>query len=76
VAGEKEGYWLTVDLEAQRVSGPDGLNYRFEIDAHRKHRLLLGLDDIGASLEHADEIRAYEQRRRAEAPWLFEDLAV
>jgi len=66
-----EGYTLTVDLENQTITKPDGTVIPFEIDAFRKHRLLEGLDDIGLTLEHADEIRAYEERRRKEAPWLF-----
>ncbi len=66
-----EGYRLLVDLEAQSVTTPSGEAFRFEVDAERKHRLLEGLDDIGITLQHVDEIRAYEARRRAEAPWLF-----
>jgi 3-isopropylmalate/(R)-2-methylmalate dehydratase small subunit len=73
---EKTGYRLAVDLPLQTVTTPEGRAYRFEIDPHRKERLLKGLDDIGATLEHSGEIRAYEQCRRGEAPWLFEDLAV
>lgn len=65
------GYELTVDLEAQSVTTPSGQSFSFEIDAFRKHNLLRGLDDIGLTLEHADEIKAYEARRAAEAPWLF-----
>ncbi len=66
-----EGYTLTVDLENQTITKPDGSVIPFEIDEFRKHRLLEGLDDIGLTLEHADEIRAYEERRKKEAPWLF-----
>jgi 3-isopropylmalate/(R)-2-methylmalate dehydratase small subunit len=65
------GYKLTVDLAAQTVSTPTGASFRFEIDAFRKHCLLNGLDDIGLTLQHVDEIKAYEERRRQEAPWLF-----
>ncbi|HEX7045511.1 MAG TPA: 3-isopropylmalate dehydratase small subunit [Burkholderiales bacterium] len=65
------GYTLTVDLPAQTVTTPDGAAFRFEIDAFRKRCLLQGLDEIGLTLEHADAIRAYEARRRQEAPWLF-----
>ena len=65
------GYRLSVDLAAQTVTTPSGECFGFEIDAFRKHRLLNGLDDIGITLQHADEIRAYESRRREEAPWLF-----
>lgn len=66
------GYRLQIDLPAQRVLRPDGHAYPFEVDAFRKHCLLEGLDDIGLTLQHAEAIRAYEQRRRGEAPWLFE----
>ncbi len=65
------GYRLTVDLTAQTVTLPSGAVFRFEIDAFRRHCLLNGLDDIGLTLQHVDEIRAYEARRRQEAPWLF-----
>ncbi len=67
----EEGYSLTVDLAAQTITRPDGEVIAFEIDAFRKHRLLNGLDDIGLTLEHVAEIRAYEEKRRQEAPWLF-----
>lgn len=66
-----EGYRLAVDLESQTVSTPDGEAFGFAIDPFRKHCLMNGLDEIGLTLEHADEIRAYEARRRVEAPWLF-----
>jgi len=66
------GYRLTIDLEAQRVITPDGESYAFDVDAHRKMCLSQGLDDIGLTLRHVDAIRVYEQRRRVEAPWLFE----
>lgn len=66
------GYRLTVDLSAQTVTTPDGTAFRFEIDSFRKHCLLHGLDGIGLTLQHVDEIRAYEGRRRADAPWLFQ----
>ena len=67
-----EGYRLKIDLAAQTVTTPTGESFSFEIDAFRKHCLLNGLDDIGLTLEHADKIRAYETKRRAEAPWLFD----
>lgn len=66
-----EGYQLTVDLEAQTVSTPDGKSINFEVEEFRKHCLLNGLDDIGLTLQHVGDIRAYETRRGAEAPWLF-----
>ena len=69
--GAHEGYRLTVDLGSQTVTTPSGETFSFEIDAFRRHCLLNGLDDIGLTLEHVAEIRAYEARRRNEAPWLF-----
>jgi 3-isopropylmalate/(R)-2-methylmalate dehydratase small subunit len=66
-----EGYTLQVDLAAQTVTTPAGRVLRFEIDQFRKNALLQGLDNIGWTLSHSDEIAAYEQRRKQEAPWLF-----
>ncbi len=71
----QEGYELTIDLETQSVTTPSGQVLNFEIDAFRKHCLLNGLDDIGLTLQDADAIRDYEQRRAAEAPWLFRSAA-
>jgi 3-isopropylmalate/(R)-2-methylmalate dehydratase small subunit len=65
------GYRLVIDLAAQQVVAPDGAVFAFDIDAFRKHCLLNGLDDIGLTLQYVDDIRAYEARRRQEAPWLF-----
>ncbi|HHO81728.1 MAG TPA: 3-isopropylmalate dehydratase small subunit [Halothiobacillus sp.] len=67
----KAGYQLTVDLEAQVVRREDGTEHPFKVDPFRRECLLKGLDDIALTLQHADEIRAYEARRRQEAPWLF-----
>lgn len=66
-----EGYQLEIDLAAQQVTTPSGEKIGFEIDAFRKHCLLNGLDDIGLTLEHADAIKAYEAKRKEQAPWLF-----
>ena len=66
-----EGYQLSVDLEAQTVTTPSGEAFSFEVGPFRKHCLLNGLDDIGLTLQHVDEIKAYEERRKKEAPWLF-----
>lgn len=65
------GYQLTVDLPEQKVITPSGQAFDFSIDDFRKYCLLHGLDDIGLTLQHADEIHAYETRRKHEAPWLF-----
>lgn len=65
------GYTLRVDLERQTVTTPGGESFGFDVDAHRKHCLLNGLDDIDLTLQQADKIQAYEERRKLEAPWLF-----
>ena len=66
------GFKLTIDLEQQTVATTDGGTvFRFDVDAFRKHCLLNGLDDIALTLNHADEIRAFEAKRKAEQPWLF-----
>jgi 3-isopropylmalate/(R)-2-methylmalate dehydratase small subunit len=70
-----EGYRLTIDLDKQVVVTPSGQSFSFEIDAFRKHCLLNGLDDIGLTLQDADAIRAYEAKRAAEAPWVFNAIA-
>ncbi|MCK9388520.1 MAG: 3-isopropylmalate dehydratase small subunit [Sulfuritalea sp.] len=70
-----EGYRLRVDLETQTVRNPSGEWFSFDITPHRKHCLLNGLDEIGLSLQHADEIRAFEARHKAAQPWLFALLA-
>lgn len=66
-----EGYELNVDLESQTITKADGTTINFDVDEFRKHRLLNGLDDIGLTLQHTDDIKAYEKRRSQEAPWLF-----
>src|SRR5260221_5605313 len=70
-AEANEGYTLQVDLAEQTVTTPAGRVLRFEIDQFRKNALLQGLDNIGWTLSHSDEIAAYESRRKQEAPWLF-----
>jgi len=65
------GYKLKVDLEQQTITSPDGTVYKFDVDAHRKHCLLNGLDDIGLTLQHVDDIKAFEQKHRAAQPWLY-----
>jgi len=69
-----EGYRLNVDLDAQTITTPGGEVISFEVDEFRKYCLLNGLDDIGLTLQHEDEIRAYEQHRRVDAPWLFDGI--
>ena len=66
------GFRLSIDLEKQSVSTVDGsMTMRFEVDGFRKYCLLNGLDEIGLTLRHADKIRAFEARRKAQFPWYF-----
>jgi 3-isopropylmalate/(R)-2-methylmalate dehydratase small subunit len=62
---------LTVDLESQTISRPDGEKIHFEIDPFRKHCLLNGLDDIGLTEEKGSDIAAYEQKAKQSRPWVF-----
>ena len=65
------GYRLTIDLERQSISTADGsTSFSFDIDPFRKQCLLNGWDDIGLTLQHADEIRAFEARHLQQQPWL------
>jgi len=66
-----EGYRLAVDLPAQTITTPDGEAIPFEVDPFRKDCLINGLDDIGLTLRHVEDIRAYETQRKTRAPWLF-----
>ncbi len=66
------GFKLRVDLDSQTVSTADaGQVMRFDVDAFRKYCLLNGLDEIGLTLRHADKIREFEARRKAQHPWYF-----
>ncbi len=60
---------LTVDLEAQEITGPDGGKISFEIDAFKRHCLLNGLDDIGLTLEKVTAIDSFEKSNAASRPW-------
>lgn len=70
-AESAEGYQLTVDLQTQTVTRPDGVQYSFDIDAFRKHCLYNGLDDIGLTLQDAEAIKAFEAQHQQSQPWLF-----
>lgn len=65
------GFELSIDLETQTVSDESEKISSFEIDAFRKHCMINGLDDIALTLQHADEIKTYEDNRKQTAPWLF-----
>jgi len=67
----QEGYSLTVDLAAQTITTPGGESISFKVDEFRKYCLLNGLDDIGITLQNADEIRAFETRWKQSSPWYF-----
>jgi 3-isopropylmalate/(R)-2-methylmalate dehydratase small subunit len=67
----KEGYRLAVDLEDQSVTTPSGDTFKFDIDPFRKHCIMNGLDDIGLTLAHAEEIKDFEQKHKQAQPWLF-----
>ena len=66
-----DGYRLTVDLPGQTVTRPSGERFTFNLDPFKKESLLKGLDNIGWTLQHADDIARYEARRRQETPWVF-----
>ncbi len=61
---------ISVDLERQVVVRPNGEEIAFEVDAFRKHRLLLGLDDIGETMQRGAEIDRFESERAAAQPWM------
>ena len=67
-----EGYRLIIDLEAQSVQTPIGDSFFFDIDPFRKYSLLNGLDEIGLTMQHAEQIAAFEARHAASQPWLFQ----
>ena len=61
---------FTVDLPSQRIIGPDGFAVGFDIPAADRMRLMEGLDDIGLTLKHRDEVATWEKRMAGEQPWL------
>ncbi len=67
----EEGYSLEVDLPRQVITRPDGSTIEFDVDSFRKHCLIEGLDDIGITLQDAEDIRSFEKRWRRTAPWTF-----
>ena len=67
---QADDYQLSIDLEQQIVVNRDGIQMPFEIDEFRKYCLLNGLDDIGLTLQHAEQIKAFEQDYYQRCPWL------
>lgn len=70
-AGAKEGATLTVDLESQTVTSPEGQVFGFEVSPFYRERLLNGLDDIGWTLQFADKIASFESGYHSSRPWMF-----
>ena len=70
-ASDRENPVLTVDLEAQAITRPNGAVIRFAIDEFRRDCLLNGLDDIGLTMQKVDRIDAFEARQREQQPWLY-----
>src|SRR5712671_492038 len=70
-AGKGANVVMTIDLETQTITRPDGEKVHFEVDAFRKHCLLNGLDDIGLTEQKSAEIGAYEEKARLARPWQF-----
>ena len=60
---------ISIDLEAQEITGPDGGVIKFDVDAFKKHCLLNGLDDIGLTLQKVDKIKEFEARKKIAQPW-------
>lgn len=71
---EKPGAAVTVDLEKQTVTAPDGVAYPFEFDPFRKETLLKGQDDVGLTLGYIEQIKAFEQKAELETSWLVPRL--
>ncbi|HEY1727372.1 MAG TPA: 3-isopropylmalate dehydratase small subunit [Candidatus Baltobacteraceae bacterium] len=63
---------MHVDLEAQRITTPDGVEFHFEIEPMRRRMLLEGLDAVGVTLLQADKIEAFEKQARARRPWMYD----
>lgn len=65
-----QDYQLTIDLDNQVVINSEGTQFPFEVDEFRKHCLLNGLDDIGLTLQYAEQIKSFEQQYYKRSPWL------
>jgi 3-isopropylmalate/(R)-2-methylmalate dehydratase small subunit len=66
-----DGSEFTVDFENLQITAPGGSVTEFELDATRRHNLLNGLDDIALTLQHIDKIKAFEEKQKAQQPWLY-----
>ena len=70
-AGRGANATMTVDLESQEITNPDGGAIAFDVEAFRKHCLLNGLDDIGLTMQKAGRIDTFEAAQKASQPWLY-----
>ncbi len=70
-AESQEGYQLSIDLDSQTITRPNGETISFDVEPDRKHSLYNGLDDIGITLQQEASITEYEAARKQRAPWLF-----
>ena len=70
-AGRGANATLTVDLENQVITGPDGASVTFDLDPFHKHCLLNGVDDIAQTLEKTEKIDDFEARQKEAQPWLY-----
>ncbi|NQW01972.1 MAG: 3-isopropylmalate dehydratase small subunit, partial [Rhodospirillales bacterium] len=61
---------LSIDLESQSITGPDGGEVKFEIDEFKKYLLLNGLDDVGLTMQKGDKVASFEDKQKASQPWL------
>lgn len=62
---------MTIDLENQEITGPDGGTIKFDVDPFKKHCLMNGLDDISLTLQKSDAVNRFEDRQKAAQPWLY-----
>ena len=73
-SADSEGVNLTIDLDSQQVTLPDGASVDFSVDPFRRHCLLEGLDDIGITLQREDAISTFERNHQRMQPWLFNEV--
>jgi len=71
VAPDPQQRRLTVDLVRQRITGPEGLEFGFEIEPEEREMLLEGLDAIDLTLKHREAIEAFLTRDRGQRPWIY-----
>ena len=70
-ATAEQALQLQIDLQNQAIVLNNGDRIEFDVDAFKKHCLIEGLDDIGLTLQHVEDIKAYEAKRQQSEPWIF-----